>query len=113
MLKSKYKVDEMYDATIVRGTWGSARQLFRFDAAIIDGLIVMGVRHLTVALALLSGFFDRYFVDGLVNLVAWVLQRASKFFRGLQTGLVSQYALFMVIGVFVLVCAVVLLPVLW
>ena len=113
VLKSKYKVDEAYDATIVRGTWGSARQLFRFDASIIDGVFVMGSRHLTVAMALLSGFFDKYFVDGLVNLIAWVLHRFSAFFRGVQTGLVSQYALVMVIGVFVLVCAVVLLPILW
>jgi len=113
VLKSKYKVDEVYNATVVRGTWGSARQLFRFDTSIIDGVFVMGIRHLTVAVALMSGFFDKYFVDGLVNLVAWVLQRVSASLRKVQTGLVSQYALVMVIGVFVLICAVVLLPRLW
>jgi NADH-quinone oxidoreductase subunit L len=104
LLVNKYYVDELYDATVVRGTTASARSLFRFDAGIIDGLLVMGSRHLTVATSLVSGFFDKYVVDGLVNLVGWILQVCSRFFRKLQTGLVSQYALVMAVGVFVLVC---------
>jgi len=106
LLVNKYWVDEIYDATFVKGTWASARNLFRFDASIIDGLFVMGSRHFTVAVSLLSGFVDKYFVDGLVNLVGWILNRFSALFRRVQTGLVSQYALILVLGVFVLVCAV-------
>ena len=109
LLANKYWVDELYDATVVRGFWGTARALFRFDAGVIDGFLVMGVRHLTVATALLSGFVDKYIVDGFVNFVGWVLNRFSTLFRRLQTGLVSQYALVLVLGVFVLVCAVVVL----
>ena len=93
-----------YDATVVKGTWGTARGLFRFDAGFIDGLLVMGSRHLTVAASLISGFFDKYFVDGLVNLVGWILHRGSRFLRSLQSGLVSQYALVVAVGMFVLVC---------
>ena len=104
MLLHKYYVDEAYDATFVKGTWAAARGLFRFDASFIDGVLVMGSRHLTVAASLLSGFFDKYFVDGLVNLVGWILHRWSRFFRVLQSGLVSQYALVMAVGMFVLVC---------
>ena len=103
VLVNKYGVDELYDATIVKGTWASARALFRFDASFIDGFLVMGSRNLTVLSAYISGFFDNYVVDGLVNLVAWVLEAGSKFFRRLQTGLVSQYALVMAVGMFVLV----------
>jgi NADH-quinone oxidoreductase subunit L len=109
LLANKYWVDELYDATIVKGTWGLARGLFRFDAGVIDGLFVMGVRHITVATALLSGFVDKYLVDGLVNFVGWILNRLSALFRRLQTGLVSQYALVLVVGVFALVCAVLVL----
>jgi len=103
LLVNKYWVDEAYDKTVVRGTWSSARRLFSFDSKFIDGVLVNGSRHFTVAMSLLSGFFDKYFVDGLVNLVGWVSRRASHFFRGLQTGLVSQYALVLVIGTAVLV----------
>ena len=105
LLLNKYFVDEAYDRTFVRGTWSSARALFRFDAGIIDGLLVMGSRHLTVATALVSGFFDKYIVDGLVNLTGWILKVWSRFLRSFQTGLVSQYALVVAIGVFALVCA--------
>ena len=103
ILVNKYWVDELYDATIVRGTWASARSLFRFDMRFIDGFLVMGTRNLTVLSAYVSGFFDKYVVDGLVNLVAVILEAGSNFFRRLQTGLVSQYALVMAVGMFVLV----------
>ncbi len=102
-LFNKYYVDEAYDATAVRGTWACARGLFRFDSKFIDGVLVNGSRHLTVGISLLSGFFDKYFVDGLVNLVGVVSQSGSRFFRRLQTGLVSQYALVLLIGMAMLV----------
>ena len=108
VLSNKYYVDELYDATVVRGTWGLARQLSRFDAGVIDGLVNFS-RHFTVVTALLSGFFDRYVVDGLVNLVGYVLSQSSRLFRRLQTGLVSQYALVVAVGVIALVFVVVVL----
>jgi NADH-quinone oxidoreductase subunit L len=104
LLVSKYRVDELYDATVVRGTWGLARGLYRFDAAFIDGVLVHGVRHLTVATSFLSGFFDRTVVDGLVNLVGWLLERGSHLLRRVQTGYVSQYALVLAAGLFALIC---------
>ncbi len=102
LLVDKYYVDEIYDATVVRGTLESAQGLYKFDAAVVDGA-VNGTRHATVATSFLSGFFDKYVVDGLVNLVGWILQKGSLFFRRLQTGLVSQYALVVAVGAFVLV----------
>ena len=60
-LVNKYWVDEIYDATVVKGTWASARGLFRFDASVIDGFFVNGTRNLTVALA--TDF--NTFLDGL------------------------------------------------
>ncbi len=102
-LSNKYYVDEAYDATAVRGTWSAARGLFGFDSRFIDGVLVNGSRHLTVATSLLSGFFDKYFVDGAVNLVGWVSRLGSRFFRRLQSGFVSQYALVLAVGMAVLV----------
>jgi hypothetical protein len=42
-------------------------------------------------------------VDGLVNLVGWVVQESSLAFRRFQTGLVQNYALLMLFGVFAFV----------
>jgi len=105
VLVNKYYVDELYDATVVRGTWGAAHALHRFDAGVIDGVGVHGARNVTVTGALLSGFFDKYVVDGLVNLVGAVLNLFSRGFRRLQTGYVGNYALVLAAGVLVLVCA--------
>jgi len=102
LLFNKYYVDEIYDASVVKGTWASARSLFRFDAGFIDGVLVNGSRHVTVGTSLLSGFFDKYVVDGLVNLSGWSMKLGSRFFRSLQTGLVSQSATVLVVGVLVL-----------
>jgi NADH-quinone oxidoreductase subunit L len=102
LFANKYYVDELYDKTVIGGTWALARLLYRFDAGIVDGL-VNGVRNLTVTFAMISGFFDKYVVDGLVNLTATILDAFSKLFRRLQTGYVSNYALVLAAGMFALV----------
>ncbi len=109
LLSNKYYVDELYDRTVIGGTWGLARLLFKFDAGFIDGLLVNGARNVTVTAAMLSGFFDKYVVDGLVNLVATILDGFSKLFRRLQTGYVSNYALVLAAGMFALVIVYVVL----
>ena len=103
VLANKYYVDELYDRTVIRGGWGLARLLYRFDAGFIDGLLVHGVRNLTLASSMLSGFFDKYVVDGLVNLTGSVLGLFSRLFRRLQSGYVSSYALVLAVGMFALV----------
>jgi NADH-quinone oxidoreductase subunit L len=102
LFANKYYVDELYDKTVIGGTWGLARLLYRFDAGIVDGL-VNGARNLTVTFAMISGYFDKYVVDGLVNLTATILDAFSKLFRRLQTGYVSNYALVLAAGMFALV----------
>jgi NADH-quinone oxidoreductase subunit L len=109
LFANKYYVDELYDKTVVAGTWALARLLFRFDAGFIDGLLVNGARNVTVTAAMISGFFDKYVVDGLVNLVAIILDAFSKLFRRLQTGYVSNYALVLAAGMFALVIVYVVL----
>jgi NADH-quinone oxidoreductase subunit L len=109
VLANKYYVDEIYDATVIRGTWGLAGALFRFDAGVVDG-IVNGIATLTrQGLSLGSGLFDRTVVDGLVNGLGWVLDRCSRGFRRLQTGYVSNYALVLAAGMFALVILYMLL----
>jgi NADH-quinone oxidoreductase subunit L len=51
----------------------------------------------------ISGFTDRTFVDGLVNFVGRSIQEGSHVFRRLQTGLVQNYALLMLFGIFAFV----------
>jgi NADH-quinone oxidoreductase subunit L len=101
-LLNKYYVDEMYDATIISGTYSSARGLWTFDRRVVDG-IVNGSGWTTLVGSWLSGLTDRAVVDGAVNLVARIVEEGSFRFRRLQTGLVQNYALLMVFGIFAFV----------
>jgi NADH-quinone oxidoreductase subunit L len=101
-LLNKYYVDELYDATVISGTWASARGLWAVDRNVVDG-VVNGSGRLTIIGSWFSGLTDRTVVDGLVNLVGSVVQESSHAFRRLQTGLVQNYALLMLFGIFVFV----------
>ena len=80
----------------------SGRGLWAVDRHVVDGA-VNGSASLTMISSWLSSLTDRSLVDGLVNLVGWVVQELSYWFRRLQTGLVQNYAVLMLLGVFVLV----------
>jgi NADH-quinone oxidoreductase subunit L len=98
-LSNKYYVDELYNATVVSGTMAGGRGLWGFDKKVVDGA-VNGSGWLTLFSAWLSGLTDRHVVDGAVNSVGWTAEEASYWFRRLQTGLVQNYALLMLFGVF-------------
>jgi NADH-quinone oxidoreductase subunit L len=102
LLSNKYYVDELYDATVISGTLASGRGLWSVDRNVVDGA-VNGTGWLTVISAWFSGLTDRAVVDGAVNLVGRICEEGSFWFRRLQTGLVQNYALLMVFGVFAFV----------
>ena len=102
VLSNKYYVDELYGATFVRGTVASANGLWAFDRAVVDGA-VNGSGWFTIFLSWISHLVDKYIVDGLVNLTGSVIHEASFVFRRLQTGLIQNYALLMLFGVFAFV----------
>ena len=101
-LSNKYYVDELYNATVVSGTMASGRGLWGFDRRVVDG-VVNGSGWVTIISSWFSGLADRYVVDGAVNFIGWFTEESSYWFRRLQTGLVQNYALLMVFGVFVFV----------
>ncbi len=102
VLTNKYYVDELYGATVVRGTLAGADGLWAFDRTVVDG-VVNGSGWITVLSSWISHLVDKYLVDGLVNLTGSMLHQASFMFRRLQTGLIQNYALLMLFGVFAFV----------
>jgi len=101
-LSHKYYVDELYNATVISGTFAAGTGLWAVDRTVVDGA-VNGTGRLTVISSWFSGLTDRTVVDGLVNLVGWIVQESSLAFRRFQTGLVQNYALLMLFGVFAFV----------
>jgi NADH-quinone oxidoreductase subunit L len=102
VLYNKYYVDEVYDATFVKGTVDGGKGLYVFDAKVVDGA-VNGAALGTLIISWISNFIDMNFVDGVVNGVGSILASFSGIFRRLQTGLVQNYALVMLVGIFVMV----------
>jgi NADH-quinone oxidoreductase subunit L len=72
-----------------------------FVDEIYAALVVLPLR----GLAWLSYQFDRWIIDGLVNLVGWIPRSAGALLRGLQMGLVPFYGLAMVLGMLTLLIA--------
>jgi NADH-quinone oxidoreductase subunit L len=70
---SKWWVDEIYDATVVRSVRGLADSFWKF--------------------------WDVKVVDGLVNGVGYTLEGFSAILRLFQTGFVGTYAMFFALGV--------------
>jgi NADH-quinone oxidoreductase subunit L len=102
LLNHKYYVDEIYNKIFVRGTLRAADDLDVFDASVVDG-VVNGAARGTLVSSVISNLADMGFVDGAVKFVAAVLAAIAKLFRRVQTGLVQNYALLMLVGTFILV----------
>ncbi len=102
VLTNKYYVDELYDATVVRGTMSGAHGLWTVDKRVVDGA-VNGSGWTTIALSWVSHILDKYVVDGMINLVAWAFGEASYMLRRVQTGLIQNYAFATLLGVFAFV----------
>jgi len=102
LLYNKYYVDELYNATFIKGTMASSFGLWAFDRRVVDGA-VNGTGWLTVFGSWVSSLFDRYVVDGAVNLVGRSSEETSFVFRRVQTGLIQNYALLILAGVCVFV----------
>ena len=73
---------------------------FYFDE-IYNALVVWPLR----IIARVCAWFDRWVIDGLVDLTGSIPAAAGFVMRGLQVGLVQFYALAMVLGMIVLVAA--------
>ena len=98
-LLNAYYLDELYNSTFVRGTLAAARRLWIFDVRVVDGA-VNGAGSLTRIASWMTHMFDKYVVDGFVNLAAWAAGEGSYFIRRLHTGLVQNYALLTILGLF-------------
>jgi len=98
----KYWWDELYQATVIRGTLASAQALRVFDLYVIDGA-VNAVGFAIVWTARLYRVFDLYVVDGAVNLVGWIATTLGGTLRYAQTGRPQNYLLVIALGIILLV----------
>ncbi len=101
VLLHKYYVDEIYDALFVNRVKDLGSMLSAFDLGVVDGG-VNGVGWSGRMLGVLSSWWDKWIIDGLVN-VGGVGPETPELALAcvLQTGMVQNYALFITVGVLV------------
>ena len=97
-----FRIDELYEATFVRGFAACARAAAWLDEVVVDG-VVHALAAVTRGAAWLTGAIDRLFVDGAVDGVAALVLGGGRAARRVQTGRVSHYVLGMTMGVVLLV----------
>src|SRR5438132_1889797 len=87
---NKYYVDELYQATVVRGSLLLSRAMYWVDQNLIDALVnFMGWLGRTVAY--LDAAFDKHVVDGAVNGLGSLTWNSGRALRRLQTGHIQTY----------------------
>jgi NADH-quinone oxidoreductase subunit L len=102
-LMSKWYFDELYSVVVVRPALVVSHWFKAFDLHFIDG-ILHGIAAFVIWLTRLGGRIDHGIVDGMVNLVGNVIFAVGAWLRGLQTGYLRSYILFLAlaaIGIFV------------
>ncbi len=90
LVLNKYYVDEIYAATVIRGTLVLSRLMRWFDQYVIDGA-VNGSATVTRLGSWLTGLGDNRIVDGLVNLTADSVHALGGAARRIQTGSINAY----------------------
>jgi len=102
LVYEKYRVDELYQATVVRAFTGGAAAMAWFDANVVDWIVnLMG--KIALGCAWVGGLIDKYLVDGAVNGVADLILASGREIRKTQTGRVNNYVLGVVVGIVILV----------
>jgi NADH-quinone oxidoreductase subunit L len=96
-VRDKYYVDEVVDTSVVRPSVALARGLKATDEKVVDGAVLL-VGRANRSAGFFSAWFDRVFVDGLVNFVGTLSQAFGSVVRLFQTGRIQQYAAFAVAG---------------
>lgn len=96
-LNHKWYFDEVYSLAVVRPGLTVAGWCRDFDLKVIDGLI-----HLTARVGLMvswvHGLFDRFIVDGFVNVLAQASYAVGSRLRRVETGYLRSYVLFLVLA---------------
>ena len=98
-LRNKWWFDELYEVVFVRPVHAISGWCAGLDRRWIDWFIDSVARWTTRFATFWEWLTDRTLIDGLVDRIAAGTYRIGISLRGLQTGSVRQYVLFLVVGV--------------
>ncbi len=98
LLINKYYLDDLVDHGILPLGAVFIKCLSWFDKNIVDGVVNFS-GWFGVLLSRMYGWFDKWIIDGAVNLIGYIVKWTGVVARFFQTGNLQNYALFLLIGV--------------
>ena len=109
-LGGRKEVEAVGKAAGAEKVYGLGLYQLSYNRFFIDAIYNVFVIWPLWLLALLSYWFDRWIIDGLVNLVGKVPVAVGSLLRSLQNGMLQFYALAMMLGMLVLVGTLLMWP---
>ncbi len=95
-------ITEFYKGAILRPTKWFIVHCRRFDTGVIDRM-VNEVGRAIFGGSWISNVFEKYVVYAFINIVGYMNHVAAHIFKKLQTGSVHNYAMIIIVGIFILV----------
>lgn len=93
---NQWYFNDFYDVFLMRIVLFKAKVFNWFDRNIIDGLIHF-LTDLAIILSKIADWLDKYVIDGLVNGAAWLVRRVGIWLRGMQSGKLQHYFIWMLL----------------
>jgi NADH-quinone oxidoreductase subunit L len=90
VLLQSFYLDKVYRIVIAKPVLSMGEVVAQTDKKLIDG-VIHAAAYAQVTIANLTGWFDRAFVDGTVNLLARIAQGAGSLIRSFQEGKIQLY----------------------
>ncbi len=100
VLYRKYYVDEIYFALFIYRVLDLAFISWKFDQWIIDGIVNASAWFTRFLAWVTRVCTEPFVVDGAVNGASYVVDLSARVLRRIQTGVVSNYMLFIAVGLF-------------
>jgi NADH-quinone oxidoreductase subunit L len=97
LLWHKFYFDELYHAVFVGPVMFVSRRVADFDRLVIDRFINWLAKAVR-SVSSLDDAIDRWCVDGLVNMTARWIHSTGVSMRGIETGRLRQYVMFIIVG---------------
>src|SRR5436190_1858125 len=97
LVRDKYRVDELYEKTVINPLLDLNEGTCRFDNEVVDGA-VNGAAWLGRTVAKGTGLVDNEVVDAAVNGAAVATQMIARKVRKAQTGNIKEYLTFALVG---------------
>ncbi|HLY76127.1 MAG TPA: hypothetical protein VKU80_18555, partial [Planctomycetota bacterium] len=97
LVRDKYRVDELYEATVITPLLDLNEGTCRFDNEVVDGA-VNGAAWVGRTVAKATGIVDNEVVDAAVNGAAVATQMVARRVRRAQTGNIKEYLTFALVG---------------